>query len=44
MTNAQELIEAVMYRMSKLGELDAEMWNFEGSPMVARVYWKGKAE
>jgi hypothetical protein len=44
MTNAKELIEAVMYRMSQIGEIDAEMWDFEGSPMVARVYWKEKEE
>jgi hypothetical protein len=40
MKNAKELIEAVAYRMSAAGEVDAEMIDFEGTPMIQRIHWK----
>jgi hypothetical protein len=42
MTNAQELIEAVLYRMRQLRELDAEIVNFRGQPLVRQIHWKGE--
>jgi hypothetical protein len=40
MTHAKELIEAIAYRMSEIGEIDAEVVEFEGKPLVRRIYWK----
>jgi hypothetical protein len=42
MTNAQELIEAVLYRMAEVRELDAEIVNFAGKPLVRNIHWKGE--
>jgi hypothetical protein len=42
MTNAQELIEAVLYRMKQVGELRADIINLDGQPLVRRIYWKGE--
>ncbi len=39
MTNAKELIEAIVYRMSEKGEVDAEIIDLEGKPLVRRIYW-----
>jgi hypothetical protein len=41
MTNAKELIEAVLYRMMQIRELDAEIVNFGGQPLVRNIHWKG---
>ncbi len=40
MKNAKELIEAVVYRMSEKGEVDAEVINLEGKALIRRIYWK----
>jgi hypothetical protein len=42
MTNAQELILAILYRMSQLRELDAEVIHLQGQPLVRRIFWKGE--
>ena len=42
MTNAQALIEAVLYRMSEVGQLEAEVVNFAGQPLVRNIHWKGE--
>jgi hypothetical protein len=40
MMNARELIEAVLFRMAQIRELDAEIVNFAGRPLVRSVHWK----
>jgi hypothetical protein len=40
MANAKELIEAIVYKMGKIREVDAEIVEFAGSPLVRRIYWK----
>lgn len=40
MTNAQQLMEAIVYRMSQHAEIDAEIVTLRGSPLVKRIYWK----
>ncbi len=40
MTNAKELIEAVVYRMSEYGEIDTEIAINSGEPFIYRIYWK----
>jgi hypothetical protein len=42
MTNATELIEAVLYRMRQLRALDTEVVNWVGQPLVRRIWWKGE--
>ncbi len=42
MTNAQELIEAILYRMKEKRELDADVIDFEGQPLARSVVWKGE--
>jgi hypothetical protein len=42
MTNAKELIEAVLYRMMQIRELDANIINFHGQPLVRNIHWKGQ--
>jgi len=44
MKNAKELIEAIIYRMSLRGELDAEVINFEGKPLIRRIHWKAPGQ
>jgi hypothetical protein len=39
MRHARELIEAIAYRMSEIGEVDAEIIDFEGEPLVRRIHW-----
>jgi hypothetical protein len=41
MRNARELVEAIMFRMAEAGELDSEVVNFDGRPLVRRVFRKG---
>ncbi len=40
MTNAKELIEAVVYRMSEHGEIDTEIAIWMRKPFIRRIYWK----
>ncbi len=42
MTNAQELIEAVLFRMKQIREIEAEVVQFAGRPLVRNVHWKGE--
>jgi hypothetical protein len=42
MTNARELIEAVLYRMAQVRELEAEVVTFGGQPLVRNIHWKGE--
>jgi hypothetical protein len=43
MRNAKELIEAICFRMAEKGEVDAEMIDLEGKPLIRRIHWKGPA-
>ncbi|MBI3822762.1 MAG: hypothetical protein HY289_08780 [Planctomycetes bacterium] len=43
MTNGQEFIEAVIFRMSLLAYLDADVVNLEGTPLVKRIFWQEKS-
>jgi hypothetical protein len=43
MRNAKKLIEAIVFRMSEKGEVDAEMIELEGKPMIRRIHWKKPA-
>lgn len=43
MTNAEELIKAILYRMAQIGKLDAEVVIFAGQPLVRKVHWKGES-
>jgi hypothetical protein len=38
MTNAKELIEAIVYRLWESGPVDAEVIDFEGAPLIRRIY------
>jgi hypothetical protein len=40
MRNAKELIEAIAYRMSQIGPIDAEIINLDGKPLIRRIHWK----
>ncbi len=42
MANAEELIETVLYEMSQTGELEVEMLDLDGVPLVGRVSRKGE--
>jgi hypothetical protein len=42
MTHAKEMIEAILYRMGQIHELDAEIVNLDGKPLVRNIYWKGE--
>ncbi len=42
MTNAAELIEALLYRMRQQRELDTEVVNWVGKQLVRRVWWQGE--
>jgi hypothetical protein len=43
MRNAQELVEAILYRLAERDELDWEIVDFAGRPLVRRVFRKGEA-
>jgi hypothetical protein len=43
MTNAQQLMEAIVYRMSQRGEIDAEVVDHRGSPLIKKIYWRSMA-
>ena len=40
MSNARELIEAVISRMSEQGEIEAEVIDRDGQPLIRRIHWK----
>ena len=40
MRNAKKLIEAIVFRMSEMGEVDAEMIELEGKPIIRRIHWE----
>jgi hypothetical protein len=40
MTNAQELIEALLYRMKQVRELDSDIINLAGQPLIRKIHWK----
>jgi len=42
MTNALELMEAVVARMKELGPIKREMINVDGIPLVRRIYWRNE--
>jgi hypothetical protein len=42
MTNAQQLMEAIVYRMSELAPIDAEIVDHRGAPLIKRMFWKTK--
>ncbi|HVS37614.1 MAG TPA: hypothetical protein VMS17_18775 [Gemmataceae bacterium] len=42
MSNAQALIEAVLYRMKQIREIEADLVNFAGRPLVRNIHWKGE--
>jgi hypothetical protein len=42
MTNAQQMVEAILARMAQLGELDAEVSDVEGEPLVRSIVWRGE--
>ena len=42
MTNASAFIEAVIYRMSRAGEIEAETILLDGQPLVRNIHWKGE--
>jgi hypothetical protein len=42
MTHARELIEAIVFRMGEVREVDAEIVNFAGRPLVRHIHWKGE--
>jgi hypothetical protein len=42
MTNAEELIQAILYRMQEIGDLECETINVGGQPVVKNTHWKGK--
>ncbi len=42
MTNAKELIEAILFRMGQIREVDAEIVEFVGKPLVRHIHWKGE--
>jgi hypothetical protein len=44
MTNAQQLIEAIVYRMQQTGEIDYEITDFAGKPLLRKIFWKGRPE
>lgn len=40
MHQAKELIEAIVYRMAEKCPLDVEVVNFQGQPLIRRIFWK----
>lgn len=42
MTNGQQLIEAVVYKLSQLSELDAEVVDFDGAPLLRSMHRLGE--
>jgi hypothetical protein len=44
LVNAQELIEAIVYRMSQHSELDAEVVEYRGSPLMSKIHWRASGQ
>ncbi|MCA9081795.1 MAG: hypothetical protein KDA58_14630 [Planctomycetaceae bacterium] len=42
MRGARELMEAILFRMRELGELDADVHVVQGSPLVTRIRWRNR--
>lgn len=42
MTNAEELLQAILYRMSQIDELEPEIIQYEGKPLIRSIYWKAE--
>lgn len=40
MTNAQQLMEAIVYRMSEHAPIDAEIADHRGTPLIKRIFWQ----
>lgn len=40
MTNSQELLQAILFRMSEIDELEADIGTHGGRPFVRNVHWK----
>lgn len=39
MTNAEELLQAVVYRMTEIGDIEPEVVTREGKPLVRCIHW-----
>ena len=44
MTNARELIEAIVYRMRQIRAIDYEVVDFAGKPLLRKIFWKGEQQ
>ena len=44
MEGGKELIEAVIYRMSEVGPVDAEIVELRGEPIIRRIHWKSTSQ
>ena len=42
MTNAQELLQGILYRMSQIDELEPEIVQANGRQLVRTIYWKAE--
>jgi hypothetical protein len=42
MTNARELIEAILYRMARIREIETDIIDFAGQPLVRSNHWQGE--
>ena len=42
MTHAAELIEAILHRMTRIRELDVEIADHNGKPLIRSIRWKGE--
>lgn len=43
MTNAEELLQAVVYRMTEVGDIEPQVVDFEGKPLVRSIHWYNEA-
>jgi hypothetical protein len=44
MTNARELVEAVLGHMAEIGKIHVETTNHQGRPLVEQIYWEGESK
>jgi len=42
MTNARELIEALLFRMAEIREVEPEIIDIAGKPLQCNIHWKGE--
>ena len=42
MRNARELMQAILFQLSELGELHADVRSVEGSPLIVRIAWRNQ--